>query len=243
MELHYTLLMEIYSMLLMSSKKKLIKSYNINYLNEILKKDISDRYNSWISNNSPTIIDQIEMYDDDHKTKEDINIFYIKLIMMINTYEELCAPERINNGKTALIVMCGFYKRKLHKLANYMINVYGKSCIPEYICTDGQTALLNAIENSSISVAINLINTYGILCNPHALNYFGETALISACLHESEEIASHLINVFGKLCMYDQKDFGDKTALDHAKYFELNNITKLLERGIEACNLANHSSD
>ena len=89
MDITHTLLMEIYNMLLMRDKKKMLKGYNRDYLNEILKEDIIERYKLWIREGNPILIEQ--------GTKD-----WIKLM---DTFDELCQPQQINQyGYTALTI-------------------------------------------------------------------------------------------------------------------------------------------
>ena len=56
MNISHPILLEIYDMQLMSIKKRLIKSYNVEYLNVILNEDIIKRYKLWIKNDKPTFM-------------------------------------------------------------------------------------------------------------------------------------------------------------------------------------------
>lgn len=174
MELSHTIIMEIYDTLLMSNKKKLINSYNIDYLNYILQEDIDNRYKSWITNGLPILYNLISGH---MSTK--------KIIQVINEYEELCMPEHCDhNGDTALIIAC---YHELEKIVKYMINTYGDLCMPQQIGYAGDTALLIACIVSE-KIAIHLYNSFGEKCLPLHKNKDGLTAMDCANRNEHMEI-------------------------------------------------------
>src|SRR5690349_20143575 len=67
-DLPYILLIEIYDLLSMTNKKKLIKSYNEECINEVLKEDMVKRYKLWILKKKPILVmsnpsDMIQLID------------------------------------------------------------------------------------------------------------------------------------------------------------------------------------
>src|SRR5690349_174872 len=92
MDIHYTLLMDIYDILLMVDKHKFIMSYNDENLNENLKYDIMKRYKMWLQEGQPLLINM-----------DDTN----KILCYIDTYELLCQPQYVDkNNSSALQIMC-----------------------------------------------------------------------------------------------------------------------------------------
>jgi len=210
MSISYPILLEIYDFLLMSNKKKLIKSYNEEYIDVILKEDLKKRYKLWITQNKPTL----NIYNYYYREES-------KIIEMIDTFEELCQPQQITNfNVTALIIACTTISDS--NIAIKLIDTFGELCLPQQIDDDGNTALMNACsyysnsdhsEAACTKVAFKLINTFGKLCLPQQNNKYGNTALIRACDSKLESVVIKLIDTYGHLCNPHKINIHDDNAL------------------------------
>jgi len=191
MSISYPILLEIYDFLLMSNKKKLIKSYNEEYIDVILKEDLKKRYKLWITQNKPTL----NIYNYYYREES-------KIIEMIDTFEELCQPQQITNfNVTPLIIACTTISDS--NIAIKLIDTFGELCLPQQIDNNGNTPLMNACcyhSDGDTNVAFKLINTFGKLCLPQRKNKYGNTALICACKSKLESVVIKLIDTYGDMC-------------------------------------------
>src|SRR5690348_4644881 len=115
MDIHYTLLMDIYDILLMVDKHKFVMSYNEDALNRELKYDIIKRYKMWLKEGKPLFMNG--------ESSED-------RARIIDTYELLCyQPQYVNcNGSNTFQTLLVYNDEKL---AIKMIKIYGIQCLPQ----------------------------------------------------------------------------------------------------------------
>src|SRR5690349_9000437 len=98
MNIPYPLLLEIYDYILMVNKRKLIKSYNEEYLDVVLKQDIVTRYKLWLFEGKPILL--YILWRCSEQT----------VVQLINTFEELGQPQYISEFGDAAIKLMINYK-------------------------------------------------------------------------------------------------------------------------------------
>ena len=184
---YYPSLIEIYDYLLITNKKKLIKSSNQEYLNDILKEDLIKRYQFWLLNHCPTLRNILFVIYNDRSYFDDSHIVR-GILYIIDTYEELCLSKYNEGGVTDL--MC-ITQLRLTKVAIKMIQYYGYLCLPQAIY-DHRTTLMYACQNSE-EVAIMLINTFGQDCLINYASLFCGTALQYATFNKYQKVIALIL--------------------------------------------------
>lgn len=214
MDVSFPILMDIYDYLLMIKRKKLIMSFNEEYLDRELKYDIIKRYKLWLSNKSPILVDNLRLPSND-------------LINMLNTYEKLCCPNRINkDGDTDLMIVCksseGHFYDPMYSFAlnpsEYQpsgsvfasriddMRHYQPSGSSNWSRMNETTLDISRmhktildIQNNSLShkIAIKMMDILGNDCLPQHMNNSGDTVLTIANNYTLEVVATKIVKMFG----------------------------------------------
>lgn len=123
-------------------------------------------------------------------------------------------PDHVNDkGSTALMYAC---RKRLSRVALYLINRFGDSCLPAQYNKNGHTALTLACYSGLSDVALRLIQRFGESCLPSQVSDSGNTALMYACQRRLSSVALMLIDKFGVSCLPEQINKFGHTALNYA---------------------------
>lgn len=247
---------------LVSKRKRLIKATQTNDIDTFIKiiKTIIDKKEECELNlmnkygNSILHLCCRKSWDNLHiKKLEDI------AIMLVETFGKKIND--INHFHVSVSIMA--CHRKMIRLANKLINIYGLDCNVSY------KEVLYCWENGNDlhKLAIKYIDTFGkkrlikdsVLCNACADAQFGDvlkiieifkeecvpgyimeefTALMWTIQEKNEFIAIKLIETFGEKCIPSFVSPAGYTPLNFACFYSLNNLAiKLLEKFGEKCNI------
>lgn len=185
-------------------------------------------------------------------------IFGIKLI---DACGELCEPDYISSGNTALMYICSHTEKERVELIEKLIDTFGDKCLPDSIGSDNDTAFGWLLEQKHTNdIIIKFITTVGKKCQPGHKHKGEKTPLIRILESKSEDLALLLLNKFGIECNINASH-KDKIALDLAieknyvkvisKLIELDNNTikrlstynlNRLSNMVDVCNNLSHDS-
>jgi ankyrin repeat protein len=144
------------------------------------------------------------------------------------------------NKEITLLYAC---KKKLSKVAMYMLKNHKDKCLIDSIDRYGSTALMYACKNDMIDVVQMIVTQFGNDCKPEQVNNLGNTSLMYACntllykniiLYKYEtnvipyQIPILLINTFGEQCNPQQINKKNNTALIISAEKQMTPVTELL---------------
>ena len=134
------------------------------------------------------------------------------IIEKIDISSETCKlePDKNNNNVLSLAL-----KNKMPKLAEKLIEIFGKDCNQPPINNKNKTSLIIAIKKGYSNIATLIIKNFGEDCCPEVKFNYGNTVLDLALEKEKEKISISLIETFGNKCIGKNSLY---ISLNHKKF-------------------------
>ena len=101
-----------------------------------------------------------------------------------------------------------------------LINKYGKKCHPEFVNSDGETALIIVSKNCNIDLFIKLIEICDSYCNVSVADKTGNTAFMYVCKY------------FPSYCLKMLQIYGDELNIKHSNKDGQNASMRLIVDGV-----------